>query len=220
MERFRKTVNRTLYAYKRKSKNDYLVLLPIYDKGAQVVAFLRPITKDFRVTTPECVALLSKWRVENPSIATGTFEVTHERTEKWLDNLVIENDNRILFLIQAIDGSYLGHIGFAAFDDKKEGAEIDSVLRGVKDTSPGLMEWAMETIMQWGKDVLRLKEISLKVFSDNLHAIAFYKRCGFREDILIPLIKVVLPGEEKWEIATPEESAEAGRYYLQMIYEG
>ncbi len=218
MEDFSTYVRRILRQYKRMETADYLICIPVYQDDGEIVAYLRPITADFRKTIPQCVALLSQWRVENPSIATGTFTVTHERTMKWLDNLVVNNDDRILFMIQALDANYLGHIGFAAFDETDRSAEIDSVLRGVKDASPGLMQAAMKAIMAWGQKELGLAAIHLKVFHDNPHAICFYERCGFEDAGRIPLVKVVLPDEEKWEISEDPNMTDAERYYVKMDY--
>jgi RimJ/RimL family protein N-acetyltransferase len=76
----------------------------------------------------------------------------------------------------------------------------------------------MNSMINWGKNILKLKEITLKVFYDNTHAINFYERCGFTKNILIPLVKVVLPDEEKWEISNDLTMQNAERYYLKMIY--
>jgi RimJ/RimL family protein N-acetyltransferase len=214
----RQYANKILDEYKCKSADDFLICLPVYDTDKKIIAYLRPITKDYLETIPKCVELMSKWRIENPTIGTGTFVVTHERTQRWLDNLVINNYDRIIFLIMDFAGNYLGHIGLAAFQYDKRSAEIDSVLRGVKHIIPGMMQFCMNTIMEWGKKILLLQEICLKVFADNIHAINFYERCGFKQDVLIPLIKNILPDEEKWEISPDPNLKNAERYYLKMIH--
>jgi RimJ/RimL family protein N-acetyltransferase len=218
MENYQSYINDILDRYKCKSIGDYLIHLPVYDESNKIVAYLRPITSNYLETIPDCVTLMSRWRVENPTIGTGVFTVTRERTKRWLDNFVVNNSNRIVFLIVDFTGTYLGHIGYAAFQHDTQTAEIDSVLRGEKNVIPGLMHFCMNAMIKWGRQVLMLKEISLKVFSDNTHAIGFYERCGFMKDILIPLVKVVLPDEEKWEISPDANLKNAERYYLKMIY--
>jgi RimJ/RimL family protein N-acetyltransferase len=218
IENYQEYLDEVVNHYKCKSLNDYLICIPVFDSKKSIVAYLRPITVDYHKTIPSCVELMSKWRIENPTIGTGTFTVTNERTEHWLNNLVINNHNRIIFLISDFVGNHLGHIGYAAFDYDRQSAEIDSVLRGVKDIIPGLMCFCMNSMINWGKNILKLKEITLKVFSNNTHAINFYERCGFTKNILIPLIKVVLPDEEKWEVSSDPNLKKAERYYQQMIY--
>jgi RimJ/RimL family protein N-acetyltransferase len=211
-------VNDILNRYKCKSIDDHLICLPVYNENNHIVVYLRPITSNYLETIPNCVTLMSRWRIENPTIGTGTFTVTNERTKRWLDNFVVNNNNRIIFLIVDFKGTYLGHIGYAAFQHDIKTAEIDSVLRGEKDVIPGLMQFCMNAMIKWGKQVLMLNEITLKVFFDNSHAIEFYERCGFMSDILIPLVKVILPDEEKWEISPDPNLKNAERYYLKMIY--
>jgi RimJ/RimL family protein N-acetyltransferase len=218
MENYQSYINDILDRYKCKSIEDYLIFLPVYDESNNIVAYLRPITSNYLKTIPYCVELMSRWRVENPTIGTGVFTVTHERTKRWLDNFVVNNSNRIVFLVVDFTGTYLGHIGYAAFQRDIQTAEIDSVLRGKKNVIPGLMQFCMNTMIKWGRQVLLLKEITLKVFSDNIHAVEFYERCGFIKDILIPLVKVILPDEEKWEISPDADLKSAERYYLKMIY--
>jgi RimJ/RimL family protein N-acetyltransferase len=218
MKKYEKYIKEILDKYKRKNKSDYLICLPVFNSDENIVAYLKPITADYIDTIPDCVEIMSKWRIENPMIGTGTFTVTHERTKRWLDNFVINNSDRIIFLTMDFNGNYIGHIGYAAFDYASRSAEIDSVLRGEKEVIPGLMQFCMSVMIKWGKEVMKLNQITLKVFADNTHAISFYERCGFKKDILIPLVKNILPDEEKWEISKDANITNAERYYLKMVY--
>ncbi|MCO1603818.1 GNAT family N-acetyltransferase [Desulfosporosinus nitroreducens] len=220
MEDYALFIKETLDRYKGKYKHEPLKNLPVYNDQTVICGYLRPITEDYRITLPGCSALLGKWREENPGIATGTFQVTRERTEKWLDEHIIGRDDRILFLIVALDGQFLGHIGFSSFDYQEKACEVDAVLRGVKDIQPGLMGYALNSLICWGHNDLQLEKITLKVFADNTHAIQFYQRCGFQVVQLIPLVKVALPSEEKWEIRSQLQGIVAERYYTEMIYKG
>jgi RimJ/RimL family protein N-acetyltransferase len=76
----------------------------------------------------------------------------------------------------------------------------------------------MRAMISWGKKVLKVEKINLKVFLDNKHAVDFYKRCGFARVKKIPLVKVIMPDEEKWEIASGQNAVNAQRYYLEMTY--
>ncbi len=218
MGTFKEHIKQVLDTYNCKQKNNYLVCLPVYE-NEKIIAYLRPITADYLNTIPNIVEFMTRWRIENPTLATGTFTVTYERTQKWLENIVVNNDNRIIFLVQNFNSEYLGHIGFAAFDENNESAEIDSVLRGAKNIIPGLMERCMEAMIPWGYDVLKLKHIHLEVFFDNTHAVNFYKRCGFKEDKLIPLVEKILPDEKKWERDPNPDNKNAAKYFLNMVYE-
>lgn len=213
-------IKETFDNYKCKYIHEPLKCLPVYNDKNIICAYLRPITEDYRITLPECSELLGKWREDNPSIATGTFQVTRERTEIWLDKHIIGREDRILFLIVGLGGQFIGHLGFSNFYYEEKSCEVDAVLRGVKDFYPGLMEYAMKSLIFWGVHQLNLEKITLRVFSDNTRAIRFYERCGFQFVQLIQLVKVVLPNEEKWEVSQQSQDTSAERYYTEMKYGG
>jgi len=66
---------------------------------------------------------------------------------------------------------------------------------------------------------LDLQAVDLEVWSQNEHAIHFYKRCGFAEDRLIPLRKVQEASEVKW-IADDSLTDGVENYYLHMVFRG
>ena len=194
--------------YKCKAKFDILHLLPVYNDEGNLVAYLRPITADYRITIRDCAELMGRWRAENPTISASTFEITTERTERWLDHLIIGRDDRLLFMIQTLDGRYLGHVGYSNFRYEEKTAEIDSILRGVKGEAPGIMTFAIRTLLWWGKTVIRLKHIELTTGPDNFKAQALYRRCGFVEKKKKAMIKVVKDDEVRWDDA-PDPDTEA-----------
>ena len=202
--------------YKRKRPSDNLILVPVLDRDQNTIGFLRPVTADFRTTITDCIELLSLWRADNPTLSPTRFQVTHEGTERWLDNLVINNDQRILFMVQDVTGNYIGHMGFACFDYNEQSANIDLVVRGKQDISRGLMGYALKALVCWGKQELKLKHIALDVLWDNEHAISFYERCGLKRAELIPLTKREVDGEIRWTVHKGQ-TFEAEKYYLHMI---
>ena len=204
-----------LNQYKRKQAESYLILIPILDGGGSTIGFLRPITADFRTTMADCVELLDQWRIENPCMSPSRFPITHERTERWIIDSIINNDKRILFLIQSLANRYIGHMGFTNICPEQCSAEIDLVVKGQKDTPYGFMTCAMNAMVQWGKRELRLEHIAVVVLWDNACGISYYKRCGFNEEELIPLKRVEAQDEITW---VPCESTpdRAEKYYLHM----
>lgn len=211
-----KTRKSILDVYKMKSQQRLLYLIPIRDDSEVVVGYLRPVIADFETAMPDCVALFSSWRAENPSLSPARFPITCDRTRNWLQKLVIDNDNRIVFMVQSVNGVYVGHIGLAAFDDAHSAAEIDSVLKGTKTGYPRMMEYALRALVDWGKRALGLCHITLEVLWDNQHAIEYYKRCGFSEETLIPLEKEMFDDEIKWHPCADLKRRDAEKYYLCM----
>ncbi len=201
--------------YKCKEKTDILHMIPVYH-GEILRAYLRPITFDYKFSMPDIVPTLSRWRRENPTAGTGTFKVTDERTQKWVENFVLKNERRIIFIIQNLEFQYVGHIGLAEINYIQSYADIDAVLRGEKDLLKGIMSDALQTIINWAKNELEIGNIYLDVYSDNLHAIQFYKKHNFREIKRIALEKVIYQNEVKWEISEAIAPDEAEKVYVRM----
>lgn len=201
---YNKQVSHILNKMKCKNIFDPLQCIPVYDPQLTIWAYLRPITKDYRLTLPGCAAILAKWRNENAHMSPGSFIATAESTEKWFDDLIIARNDRVLFLIIATDGTKVGHMGFSSFDYEKKSCEVDAVVRGVKDY-PGMMTNAMNSLIYWGLTELKLQQILLRVLSDNLKAISFYSRNSFFKVKDIPL-----------EPEKTKANQVAKKYYTQM----
>ncbi len=208
-------VIRTLDRYKRKQCEYNLILVPILNEKRETVGFLHPVTTDFTVTIPGCVDLLDGWRRDNPTLSPSRFPITHERTERWITDAIINNSRRLLFMVQSLRGTYIGHLGFTNIVPEKRSAEVDMVVRGEKNVYPGLMEFAMRSLIRWGKTELDLEHIDLVVLPNNAHGITFYERCGFKKDGIIPLIKVERDNEISW-IRSQEPIPEPEYYFLHM----
>jgi len=213
---YKKKITELFDSYKCKYKYIDLKCVPVYDDENNLCAYMVPINYDYENNMPNVVEYISKWRVQNPSISTGTFEVTDERTKIWLDNLVLDRWDRLLFLLRDLDGSYIGHLGFSSVDVINKNAEVDSVLRGDREAMPGIMTFAMRSLIRFGTNVMALDEIILNVFDDNKHAIMFYEKLGFNEVSKIPLYEVKMEDEVKLEIAPEDYKGEIKKNYILM----
>jgi len=177
---------------------------------------LKPIQSNYHEIYNNLPALLSRWRKENPTISTGVFEITEERTKKWLENYVLNNNDRIIFMIDDEENNSFGHIGLTNFNFENNTVELDSVLRGVKGIYPGLMSLSVNKIIDFVLNCLFLKGVGLSVFSDNESAISFYNNLGFKTVDKLPLIKVKYPDETKLEIRPKNSNSPIEKYYLKM----
>tara|TARA_B110000483_G_C18181732_1_gene537318 strand:+ start:1012 stop:1677 length:666 start_codon:yes stop_codon:yes gene_type:complete len=192
--------------------------IKVFD-GKDLFCYLKPIQENFSDLNYNICFLLSKWRIENPTISTGTFQVTEERTKKWLIDLVINRDDRLIFMIHDLNHEPLGHIGFSAIDFENNSVELDSVLRGKKNILKGLMSQCVKRIIQFGFDELKFSEIDLSVFSDNLNAVDFYKKLNFKVINKTPLIKIIKKDEIKYEEAKDITNQKIEKYYLKMRFQ-
>ena len=96
-------------------------------------------------------------------------------------------EDRLLFLVVDAVGHRIGHLGYANALNHALEMEIDNVVRGVQEAAHGIMSAAMLALINWGEEVIGADSICLRVFSDNDHAVEFYRRLGFQDTELIPL---------------------------------
>jgi RimJ/RimL family protein N-acetyltransferase len=193
----------------------YDVQTPIYN-NSEVVAYLKPIQYNFQDLDYNLSELLSRWRVENPSLSTGTFKVTEERTTKWLLSHVLGRKDRIIFMIYSLEDEPLGHIGLSNINYNNNSVELDSVLRGVKSFLPGLMTFSTKSMIEFAFNYFKFSDIYLSVFSDNFQAIRFYENLNFEEVDKMPLMKIEKDDEIKYEVTSKNSKIKFEKYYLKM----
>ena len=127
----------------------------------------------------QVISLLSKWREEATTFH-NKFKVTHKGTRHWLKVLLLDVPDRILFLVLDSHGYPIGHLGFANAINDECVFELDNVVRGVNDRSPGIMSAATVAILQWARENASPKQFYLRTLDDNIHAIRFYEKLGAR----------------------------------------
>ncbi len=204
--------------YKRKNVLDPMICFPIVDCNEEIVGMLKPISFDYKKIFPESIELLGKWRKENPSISNSKFEITNERTKNWLENLILNRKDRILFYIDDLQNQHIGHIAFSSFNFSNRTAEIDCVLRGITDVLPGIMTFAVKTMVQIAFNQLKVDKLYLLTNEDNYKAIRLYQRCGFNIIDRIPLFRKELDNEVRWDADEARNINEAERFEVKMIY--
>jgi RimJ/RimL family protein N-acetyltransferase len=164
----------------------------------------------------ELISTLSRWRSENARAFASRFPVTDEGTRRWLLSDVLAADDRVLFLVCGADGSPVGHIGIANALNERREMEIDNVLRG-ENSTPGLMSQAVQDLSHWASRTFPLSRLFLHVLSDNEHAIGFYRRLGWADRELIPLVREVDGARETLHPAPAGRPADA--WFLRMVLE-
>jgi RimJ/RimL family protein N-acetyltransferase len=216
MNRFKKNSIQILNEYKSKNLFTPLKCIPIWNQNMVFQGYLRPVTQDYRITVPDCAVLLTKWRNENADMSPDPFAATTESTQRWLDHAVLEREDRILFLILSSNGTKVGQIGFSSLDEKAKSMEIDAVIRGEKGICPGMMSYALNSLIRWGFSTLKMEKITLRVLSSNLHAIQFYKRNLFFKTGDIPLYQTIGSPREQWTAERQNADQMAEKFYTRM----
>ena len=204
-----------LNKYKCKCSQDEWKILPIHN-GNKLIGFLKPITFFYNDVYPEYVFLINKWRTENTIGFTNVFENTIAKTEYWIYNLLLNREDRILFVVHTLDDVPIGHIGLSSFNFDDKNCEIDNVVRGVKETHKGIMGFATNSIIAWAREVLKIEDVYLKVLSDNAHAVEFYEKNGFVKQYDIPLYITHSKDIIEWIHLDDPQDRKPDRYYRYM----
>lgn len=163
------------------------------------------------------ISTLTDWRNEFAFAYPTQFKATPESTKKWMDERLLNAPYRMLFLVLDEQGNRVGHIGLAnpCLDKKgRRAIEIDNVVRGVSDVSKGLMGEALVTLCKWAQEKFLAEEIFLRVFSDNAHAIQFYKNNAFVEESRLPLKRTEANGMISFSETTETPDAN----FVRMIW--
>lgn len=150
--------------------------LPILDGASQVVGYLTPLNA-LSPADERLVQLLWEWRITHDYAYPTRAPITPESTREWLQNSVIANESRLLFLVRDRHLHALGHLGLLISGTD---IEIDNVLRGAPRVL-GVMSMAMETLQRWALTELDAQELKLRVLGSNTHAYDFYTRLGYSE---------------------------------------
>ena len=199
---YKSTVLQTIFEVKKKS-------LTIQGESCA----LELLTHDHR-TDVHIVRLLARWRKKHEYWFPAQFPVTLKRTAVWLEKKVIEEPDRLLFMISD-HGTYRGHVGLYRFDFEHHSCEIDNIVRG-RSGPKGMMAQAIQLMMKWGRETLGLTQYTLQTTSDNVRALALYTRLGFVETKRVPLVYTKTSDGGSWEVASNENADNIKRYDVYM----
>jgi perosamine synthetase len=184
-------------------------------KAAQ--GFLLPVC-ELHASGEGLISEFAQWRIENAAAFPSQFPVTLEGTKAWLRANVLDVEDRMLFLVLDRLGQHIGHIGLACAINERAEVEIDNVVRGVKGSRSGLMRAALLALLDWTQEILAPESICLRVFDDNAHAISFYHRLGFKDDVLLPLRRVQKGEAVEYGPRAADDSAPPDKSFLRMFY--
>lgn len=192
----------------------------LYAKSIQLAddaGFLLPVC-DLHATDDALIVALARWRAESAFAFPSQFEVTEAGTARWLRHNLLDVEGRLLFLVLDKHGAPIGHLGYANTLNEACDLEVDNVIRGVKGGHPGIMSLAMRALLDWGEEHLLPQSISLRVFSDNGRAIAFYRALGFVEDRRLPLRRHQQEGSILYTARAEGDTAPPDKEFLRMVY--
>lgn len=200
--------NRDLFlALKNSAGTEVELVLPL---GRPVEALLRPIATDSARINPQDVRLLSEWRNRFVKSFLTEFNAHDERTTSWLVHSVAKDNGKLMFMIDTLEGTPIGHVGLGFINWDTGYVEADAIVRG-GDARKGLMKEALQLMLRWAEG-LGLNNAWVRVRSDN-PAVLFYQKVGFIEKKRIPLAKKTTGDTLVWY-----EDENAGKDAPALVY--
>jgi RimJ/RimL family protein N-acetyltransferase len=188
--------------------------IPIEFEGKRL-GRLRPVTVDCLNNSVE-IEKMARWRQNNQEFFTTQFSVSVERTKKWLEEAILQSDSRILFMVENEEHIPIGHVGLCEMDDKNKCCFFDNILRGDTEHFKGGMQLACSVLLDWCFRVLNMETVYLQVLSENNRAIHLYKKLGFQEIQLMPLMDQTKDGVTHWVPLINKPFYEVKKYLLTM----
>ena len=189
--------------------------IELHNGDGSLVGYLKPVTY-LSAGSTEQIKLFAEWREKIQQWFPSQFKVTEEGTKRWVENGILNLKDRVLYWVLDAQKKPIGHVGLFRFNHQERYCELDNIVRGVENTSPGIMKVACQALVDLCKNELNQKNIYLRVFSDNSKAVKLYEGMGFKEIQRSPLRKIVEGETVKWldVIKSPYEAVD--RYFVTM----
>lgn len=173
--------------------------LNVIDNSLEIIGYLFPFSQ-LDLNNPSKISKLTIWRNNNVKVYPTRFLATPESTSTWLQKIVFDNPNRLLFWIIDLNETLVGHLGITKNKDGAFEYELDNVIRGSLST-PGIMSFSIKRLEEWMESEFSAERLHLKVMESNIHAIEFYKKLGYeivdriglKEEVQAEIVKLI-PG--------------------------
>ncbi len=187
---------------------DHVLSLPVVDYSESTIGELRPLTVS-SLNDDGLMESITKWRNAASKSFLTQFEATPDRTRRWLQDVVLRDDSRLLFLLHSTT-RIVGHYGFKNLTH--ESAEVDNLVRGEAGGHPQLIHFAEVALVKWLFSTFGISRLYGYVFGGNWQALDLHARVGFENSDLIPLVRMETGGETRFEMGKSGLESPEGLY--------
>jgi RimJ/RimL family protein N-acetyltransferase len=112
----------------------------------------------------------------------GRFPMTREMELEWIEGRLKGSESDVMFVMEKLDGTYLGGINFFRIQAIERIAELGLVIGRKSEWGKGYGTEAMRLFISYGFDQLNLHMIYLGVLPHNTYAHKMYLSLGFQEE--------------------------------------
>ena len=135
-----------------------------------------------RALEPSDLELLYLWE-NDPEVwrVSGTLSpISRERLARFIEeqNYDLYATRQMRLIIEA-EGAIVGSIDIFDFDPQHRRFGIGILIYQESDRRNGYAKEAIETVVEYGRNTLNLKQIWANIAIDNIASIALFESCGF-----------------------------------------
>jgi len=112
----------------------------------------------------------------------GRYPMTREMEREWFEQRQKATESEVFFVMETLDGTYLGGINFFRIQPVERIAEVGLVIGRKSEWGKGYGTEAMGLLIDYGFQQLNLHMIYLGVLPHNAHAHKMYLSLGFQEE--------------------------------------
>lgn len=164
----------------------------------------------------ETVNLLYSWRKKYRDMFATDFQMNEEKTRKWIKKDILENPERILFMIY-FNNKKIGNIGTAVYDKTTNSARLDNMMKDPSCNYPGIMTVVEKVYLRWMFEGLKLSKITGFLFSDNKKMMNIHKKCGWITIDVVPVEQKKMEDGTKWEEKKSKSNDKPVERYFNII---
>ena len=107
----------------------------------------------------ETVKLLTNWRIKYRDMFATDFVISEEKTKNWIKHDVLENPDKIVFLIY-VENRKIGIISTSNYDENTNSCILDTMMKEPTFFLPGLMTTIEKVYLKWMFDELAISKIT------------------------------------------------------------
>lgn len=173
---------------------------------------LAPITRS-GLKDAELIRKLTRWRNISRRYFFTQARVTCEMTRNWLENAVLMDGGRLLFVVFS-NHNPVGTLGIKLLTERL--VELGNLVRGSRGGGAQLMYHAEWALINWTFNNLEIDMIFGIALADNLMCLNLQKSLGFKDTQVIPLRKIQVDGAVELQPAEAGSEAPNGLYAHRM----
>ena len=190
--------------------------ITLFEEKGHPIGMMRPLTAR-HLDKMNVIEKLTDWRNVNMANFLTHFEASTERTQTWVQNVLLASRGQMLWLVYNQNGDLVGHYGFKNLTPQS--VMLDNAIRGERQGHPKLFVMAGKALVQWLWQMTSVQRIEAYVMANNIASIMMNRQIGFQGWRLKPLVRRITEGTTHWDIGEEGSPSPDDRYCFTLFLE-